>query len=116
MRQGNWRGVMGVATVSRMTYDELKEALKNKAGRVVVGRARSQAISNDARTAFEIARREQADRAAGGGYSALLFTPEYSRKMRESGRADHAAVEMLITKSQLDELIALGAELDGNSD
>jgi hypothetical protein len=93
-----------------MSDEDLKEALKNRTGRVVVCRTQSQAISNDARTAAAIAAAERAERAAGGGYSALLFTPEYTRRMLESGRQDHAEAEMTISVDQARELLSLGAE------
>jgi hypothetical protein len=93
-----------------MSHEDLKEALKNRTGRIVVCRTLSQAISNDAQTAAAIAAAERAERAAGGGYSALLFTPEYTRKMLESGQQDHAAAEMAISVDQARELLSLGAE------
>lgn len=96
-----------------MSTEALKEALKNKTGRVVMERTPSQAISNDARSAAAIAAAERAERAAGGGYSALLFTPEYTRKMLESGEQDHAEMEMVVSVEQARELLSLGAEWNG---
>lgn len=94
-------------------YEDLIAILKNHTGRVVVCRTPSQAISNDARMAATIAAAERADRAAGGGYSALLFTPEYSRKLANSGQRDHAASEMAVSAEQARRLLTLGAEWDG---
>ena len=93
-----------------MSDEDLKEALRNRTSRVVVCRTPSQAISNDARTAAAIAAAEGAERAAGGGYSALLFTPEYTRKMLGSGRQDRAETETIISVEKARELLSLGAE------
>jgi hypothetical protein len=60
-----------------------------------------------------IAAAERTERAAGGGYSALLFTPEYSRKMLESGQQDRADSEIGISIDQARELLARGHEWDG---
>jgi hypothetical protein len=93
-----------------MSDEDLKEALKYRTGRVVVCRTRSQAISNDAQSAAAIAAAERAERAAGGGYSALLFTPEYTRNMLESGQQDRAETEMTISVEKVRELLSHGAE------
>ena len=93
-----------------MSHGDLKEMLKNRTGRVVLCRTPSQAISNSAQIAATIAVAERAERAVGGGYSALVFTPEYTRRMLESGQRDHAEAEMAISVDQARELLSLGAE------
>ena len=96
-----------------MIYEDLKEAIRNRTGRVVVCLTTSQGISGEGPSAGALAATERAKWDAGVSYSALLFTPEHTRKMLESGEEDQADTMMTITVEQARELLSLGAEWHG---
>jgi hypothetical protein len=95
------------------SYEDLKKALKNRTGRVVVRQASRPGISGEGPSASALAAAERARWDAGISYSALLFTPEYTRMMLESGEEDQADTMMTITVEQARELLSMDAEWDG---